>query len=505
MQIAHGGEGAKSMNTALLEALDLSKKYAGVLALAGVSFRLMPGTVHALCGENGAGKSTLVKILMGIIQRDGGEVIVKGCKVRFFNPRQALGEGISIIEQELSPVPDMTIAENIFLGREGSGLNPFINYRALNRRAEKILATLSLDLDPRTKMKRLKVAQIQLVEIAKALSYDSDIIIMDEPTSAIGEREVEKLFAVLRTLKARGKGIIYITHRMNEIFDIADEITVLRDGRLVDSGPAGDFDREKLIGCMIGRKIDAEYVKENVPGEEVLLEVKDFSRKGEFSGIDLTLRRSEILGVFGLLGSGRTEFLNALYGVTKAESGSVLLDGKEIRISSPRKALKRRIGYVTEDRKETGLVLDSSVGDNISVAALRSMSYLGFVRRSTELSKIREAISLFGIKTPSIAQLVRRLSGGNQQKVVLGRWILIEPRVLLLDEPTRGIDVGAKREIYKFISDFASRGNAVLMVSSELPEIIGMSDRIAVFKEGRLAGIMDRAEAKQESLMDLAM
>jgi ABC-type sugar transport system ATPase subunit len=492
------------MNTPLLEAIDLSKKYDGVVALEGVSFALMPGTVHALCGENGAGKSTLVKMLMGIIPRDGGEILVKGRKVRFANPRQALNEGISIIEQELSPVPDMTIAENIFLGREGSGLNPFIDYRSLNRQAREILSILGVGLDPRTKMKRLKVAQTQLVEIAKALSYDSDVIIMDEPTSAIGEREVEKLFAVLHTLKERGKGIIYITHRMKEVFAIADEITVLRDGRLVERGPAREFDRDRLISLMIGRKIGAEYVKENTPGRETLLELEDFSRKGEFSGIGLSVRGGEILGVFGLMGSGRTEFLNALYGVTRPDSGRVRLEGREIRLSSPRRSLRKRIAYVTEDRKDTGLVLGRSVGDNISIAALRDMSRLGFVRRSLELSRIQEMIRLFGIKTPGHGQLVKRLSGGNQQKVVLGRWILIEPKVLLLDEPTRGIDVGAKREIYKFISDFASKGNSVIMVSSELPEIVGMSDRVAVFKEGRLAGILDRSEADQEALMRLA-
>jgi ABC-type sugar transport system ATPase subunit len=492
------------MHTPILEALSLSKNYVGVPALQGVSFTLMPGTIHALCGENGAGKSTLVKILMGIIPRDGGEVLVGGEKVHFMNPRQALQRGISIVEQELSPLPDMTITENIFLGREGRGLNPFIDYRRLNQKAREILGMLGIDLDPRIKMKKLRVAQIQLVEIAKAISYGSDVIIMDEPTSAIGEREADKLFEVLRSLKERGKGIIYISHRLKEVFAISDEITVLRDGRLVAQGRAAEFDRERLISLMIGRKIDTEYVKANVPRAELALEVKGFSREGEFQGIDLAVRKGEILGIFGLLGAGRTEFLNALYGVTKANSGKMFLEGREAGITGPRGSLRRKIAYVTEDRKDTGLVLGRSVGDNISISSLRAFSRLGFVRRKLELAKIGEMIRLFEIRTTGPSQLVRRLSGGNQQKVVLGRWILIEPSILLLDEPTRGIDVGAKREIYKFMSEFASKGNAVIMVSSELPEIVGMSDRIAVFKEGRLSGILNRSEANQEQLMSLA-
>jgi len=493
------------MNIPLLDVTGLYKSYVGVPALENVSFRLEAGTVHALCGENGAGKSTLMKVIMGIIQRDRGEIAVKGKSVHFISPRQALDEGVSIIEQELSPVPDMTIAENIFLGREGPGLSPFINYRSLNRRAGEILATLGVDLDPRTKMKRLRVAQTQLVEIAKALSYDSDIIIMDEPTSAIGAREIEKLFSTIRRLKAAGKGIIYISHKMDEIFDIADTITILRDGRIVEGGPAADFDRERLIRNMIGRKIDTEYVKNNVPRNELALEVRGFTRNGEFSDINLSVRRGEILGIFGLMGAGRTEFLNALYGVTRADSGSVYLGGEKVRLTAPRRALRKGIAYVTEDRKESGLVLVRSVADNISMAALRELSPFGFVQRRRELAKVDEMISRFSIKTPSSGQLVKRLSGGNQQKVVLGRWILIDPEILILDEPTRGIDVGSKHEIYSFISDLASEGRAVIMVSSELPEIVGMSDRVAVFKEGHLAGVVDRDNVSEETLMSMAV
>lgn len=492
------------MNTPLLESLAISKSYDGVPALENISFKLMPGSIHALCGENGAGKSTLVNILMGIIQKDEGDILIAGKKVNIRTPRQALKFGISIVEQELAPIPDMTITENIFLGREGKGLNFFIDYRTLNSKAGKILDMIGLNLDPRTKMKKLMVAQTQLVEIAKAISYGSDIIIMDEPTSAIGERETQKLFEVLRSLKQQGKGIIFISHRMNEIFTIADEITVLRDGLLVENGPSSSFNREKLISLMIGRKIDTEYVKENVPQEAVFLNVQNFSRDKEFNNINLSVRKGEILGIFGLMGSGRTEFLNALYGITKVRSGKVFLRGHEIPLPTPHRNRRRKIAYVTEDRKGTGLFLEMSVGDNISIASLRELSRFGFLQRRTESKKNKEMIQLFGIKTTGPGQIVRRLSGGNQQKVVLGRWVLIEPSLLLLDEPTRGIDVGAKREIYKFISEYASKGNAVIMVSSELPEIVGMSDRIAVFKEGHLAGIVDRKEASQERLMSLA-
>ncbi len=492
------------MGEILLETRKISKHFLGVRALEDVPFVLKSGSIHAICGENGAGKSTLVKILMGIIQRDGGEIYLRGKPVRFAMPRQAISAGISIIEQELSPVPGMTIAENIFLGREGHGINPFIDYRRLNRKAKEYLDLLGIDLDPKTKMKTLKVAHIQLVEIAKALSYDFDVLIMDEPTSAIGEKEVDQLFGVLRKLKERGKGIIYITHRIKEIFQIADEVTVLRDGQAVGGGQITDFNRDKLISLMIGRKLETEFVKENIPREEPLLTVSGFGKRGEFHDIGFTVRRGEILGIFGLMGSGRTEFFNALFGVTRPDHGHVNFNGKPIRVRKPAQSLRLGIAYVTEDRKESGLVLQSSVSHNISLASLKRFSIFSFIREKLELSKVKNMINSLDIRTPSPKQLAKRLSGGNQQKVVLGRWMLTEPILLLLDEPTRGIDVGAKREIYRFISDFAAKGNAVVMISSELPEIIGMSDRIAVFRDGRISEIVDRTQLSQERLMQLA-
>ncbi len=492
------------MTDLLLDVKGISKSFAGVRALDKVSFALRRGSVHVLCGENGAGKSTLMNILMGIRPRDEGEVLLNGKNVNFSSPKQALESGMSIIEQELSPIGEMTVAENIFLGREPVGSGLFIDYAKMNEMAKKALQELETDINPEEKMKRLRLAQVQLVEIAKAISYNSDVIIMDEPTSAIGEKETEKLFKVIRRLKDQGKSFIYITHRMKEIFEIADEITVLRDGTYVGTGPKDDFDRNKLISLMIGRKIEGEYYKNNTPGPKPVLDVSGFSRRGEFEDIAFQLKEGEILGVFGLMGSGRSEFFNALYGVTQADAGTVRLNDAPLRIRSPRDALRAGIAYVTEDRKMSGLVLTSSVAHNISIASLRAIKKFFFIDGKSEEKKVAAMISTFEIKTPSARQTVKNLSGGNQQKVVLGRWTLTDPKILLLDEPTRGIDVGAKREIYRFMSDFASGGKSIVMISSELPEILGMSDRIVVFKEGRIAGIVPRSEASQELLMHLA-
>jgi len=492
------------MTDLLLDVKGISKSFAGVRALDKVSFSLRPGSVHVLCGENGAGKSTLMNILMGIRPRDEGEVLLRGKNVNFTSPKQALEAGMSIIEQELSPIGEMTVAENIFLGREPVGSGLFIDYGKMNEMAKKALQELETDIDPEVKMKRLRLAQVQLVEIAKAISYNSDVIIMDEPTSAIGEKETEKLFKVIRRLKEQGKSFIYITHRMKEIFEIADEITVLRDGAFVGNGPRESFDRNKLISLMIGRKIEGEYYKTNTPGLNPVLQVEGFSRTGEFEDVAFELKEGEILGVFGLMGSGRSEFFNALYGVTRASGGAVRLNGSSLRVRSPRDALRAGLAYVTEDRKMSGLVLSSSVAHNISIASLKAIRKFFFIDRKSEEEKVAAMISTFEIKTPSSRQTVKNLSGGNQQKVVLGRWTLTGPKILLLDEPTRGIDVGAKREIYRFMSDFASQGKSIVMISSELPEILGMSDRIVVFKEGRIAGIVPRSEATQELLMHLA-
>lgn len=489
----------------LLEVKGVSKSFPGVRALDNVTFNLKRGSVHALCGENGAGKSTLMHVLMGVYRKDEGEIVLKGQPVDFSSPRQALQHGISIVEQELSPIPDMTIAENLFLGREPIRQKVFVRYSELNTWATKILRELNVNLDPARKMRTLSLAETQLVEIAKALSYHSDVIIMDEPTSAIGDKEVEQLFAVITRLKNQGKGIIYVSHRLEEIFTIADEVTVLRDGKYIATKATRTIDRSQLISLMIGRKMEEEFVKDNIPTDKDLLVVKDFTKTGQFRNIHLTLKKGEVLGIFGLMGSGRSEFLHALFGVNRPDRGQVFLENTPVQISSPSDAIKHGIAYVTEDRKETGLVLTSSVKENISLTSLKRLSHLLMIDSRQEQRDVMQMIEMFRVKTPSVNQFVFNLSGGNQQKVVLGKWLLTHPKILLFDEPTRGIDVGAKREIYNFISDYTNRGSAVIMVSSELPEIIGMSDRVLVFRRGELSGELRRGEATQENIMHLAV
>jgi inositol transport system ATP-binding protein len=488
---------------ALLEVINVSKAFPGVKALDNVSLTLRKGTVHALCGENGAGKSTLMHILIGMYRKDSGELIFKGKKVDFALPKQALDAGISIIEQELTPIYDMTVAENIFLGREPvkSG---FIDYPRLNKAAADVLRDLEVRIDPTQKMKLLSLAEIQLVEIAKAISYDADVIIMDEPTSAIGEKEVVNLFKIIELMKKRGKGILYVSHRLKEVFAIADEITVLRDGRHISTELIADMDNSKLVSLMIGRKVGEDFIKETLPTGPSLLAVKNFSKKGQFNNINIDLKKGEVLGIFGLMGAGRTEFLHALYGLEKADQGEVRIENQKVKINSPRDAIKHGIALVTEDRKKMGLVLTSSVKENISLASLKELTTAMFINTKREKLHVTEMVHKFNIKIASLKHLVKNLSGGNQQKVVLGKCFLTAPKILLLDEPTRGIDVGAKREIYKIISTYTKEGYGVIMISSEIPEILSMSDRIVVFKNGCIAGEFNKAEANQENLLHIA-
>lgn len=488
----------------LLEVRGLCKEFPGVKALDAVNFTLYPGSVHAVCGENGAGKSTLMNILMGLYQRDSGDIVYKGQPINFATPRQALKAGISIIEQELNPVSEMTVAENLYLGREDIHHGIWIDKKTMEKRAEKELASLQVSINPKSKIKHLSLAQIQLMEIVKAISYNSDIIIMDEPTSAIPEKDAEKLFSVIETLKASGKGIIYVSHRMKEIFTISDTITVLRDGQYIGTRKTKEIDLRELVSLMIGRRLEDEYVKENVPSTVPYLQVNKLNRKGAFSDINLTVHRGEILGLFGLMGSGRSEFFDALFGVHPAEMGELFIEGNPVSITNPSEAKYNRIAYVTEDRKLSGLVLKCSVKDNISLPSIRRLSHGLFISKHEEMREVKAIAERMRVKTPSLRQQVSRLSGGNQQKVVLCKWLLTQPSLLLLDEPTRGIDVGAKREIYAFMSEFAKAGNAIIMISSELPEIMQMSDRIAVFREGRVVAIKNRTQFSQDSLMSLA-
>jgi ABC-type sugar transport system ATPase subunit len=488
----------------LLEVRGLTKIFPGVRALDDVEFTLQEGSVHAVCGENGAGKSTLMNILMGLYQKDAGEIWFNGKSVNYVSPKQALRNGIAIIEQELNPVIEMTVAENMFLGREDVKGRLFVDYKKLEARAKEALNILEINIDPSTKMKHLSLAQIQLVEIAKAISYDSKIIIMDEPTSALGEKDTEILFKIINKMKSQGKGIIYVSHRMKEIFTISDTITVFRDGRYISTHPTKDITRSDLISLMIGRKLEEEFVKTNKVTDEIAIEITNYSKENVFDNISFNGNKGEIVGIFGLMGSGRSEFFHALFGIDPIDSGVLHLFGKKVEIHTPNQAKKHHIAYVTEDRKVSGLVLKSSVLENISLPNLKRFSKGIFINSKFEKNNITKIANQLRVKTPSLKQLVSRLSGGNQQKVVLSKWLLTEPNILLLDEPTRGIDVGAKRELYSFMSNFANQGNCVIMISSELPEVMGMSDKIVVFKEGKSIAVRERKDFNQDDLMSLA-
>lgn len=492
------------MPAALLEVRGLTKSFGGVAALSNGRFELQRGSVHALCGGNGAGKSTFLSIIMGIQSRDSGTILRDGREVSFRSPGQALAAGISIIEQELSPVPAMTVAENIFLGREPLAGFGRIDFKTMNGRAQELLDSLHFDIDARTLMMDLSVAKLQLVEIAKALSYDAEIIIMDEPTSALGEAEADQLFAAVATLKAKGKGVIYVSHRLSEIFEIADSYTVFRDGAWVGSGAIADVTRDALIQMIVGRPLTEEFVKENSPRAETVLSVRGLASINNVRDIDFEVRRGEILAIFGLMGSGRSEIFERLFGLVEDMGGEIALDGSPIRVSSPAEAIRHGLAFVTEDRKGSGLVLSASVRDNICMAELRRLGFGPVMSARREAEAARAMIEKFRIKTASDELAVSGLSGGNQQKVVLGKWFLTEPKVLLLDEPTRGVDVGAKREIYRVMSDFASAGGAVLMVSSETDEVVGMADRAIVMRDGRIAGELGRSDLSADRLVHLA-
>lgn len=488
----------------LLEVEGLKKSFGGVAALRNGAFKLHAGSVHALCGGNGAGKSTFLKILMGLHRRDAGAIRRRGKTVEFSSPAEALASGIAIIEQELSPVPHMTAAENIFLGREPSARFGGIDFRKMNREAQALFDQLGFNIRASQYMMNLSVAQMQLVEIAKALSHDAEVIFMDEPTSAIGEKEAQHLFSAIERLKAAGKGVVYVSHRLSEIFQIADSYTVFRDGSYVDSGALADITRPDLIRMIVGRELGEEYVKTNIPDEQISFQVRGLSAPGKIDDISFSVRRGEIFGIYGLMGSGRTEIFDCLFGLNKPTAGSITLDGEKLAISRPADAMRAGIALVTEDRKLTGLNLSDSVRNNICLASLPELSPGFTMQRRQERAASADMIARFGIKTARDTMPVSGLSGGNQQKVVLGKWFLRQPKLLLLDEPTRGVDVGAKREIYRIICDFAAAGGTVVMISSEIDEVLGMSDRILVMRQGRSAGIHRREETDAQSLVHLS-
>lgn len=490
--------------TKILRAVNISKSFSGVQVLDKVCLEIEKGKVHAVMGENGAGKSTLMNILMGMFPPDHGELYVQEKRVSFTTARDALHHGISMIHQELLVFPEMSVAENIFMGREPvTGLG-WIDRKALNREAETLMRQLDMHIPVRAKMKNLSLGEMQMMEIVKAVSNQASIIIMDEPTSAISHRETEVLFKTIDRLKNQGKAIIYISHKMDEIFRLADNISVLRDGKFMGSRKRQDFEMDDLITMIVGRELrPLLHQKKEKVGEE-LLELKGICSE-EIKDISFLLRRGEVLGVAGLMGAGRTAIAHAIAGVEKISAGEIWLRGKPVRIRSPREAIKLGIGLVTEDRKLTGLVLSSSVKHNITLPSLKRHSRGILLDHRRENAVADQEIDRFRIKTPSRDQTIHRLSGGNQQKVVIAGMNLNDPEVIILDEPTRGVDVGAKQEIYQYIAAMVDSGKAIILISSELPEILALSDRIIVVREGEIKAELSREDASQEMIMKYAM
>ena len=493
----------------ILEAKGIDKSFSGVTVLKGAELNIEPGELHALMGENGAGKSTLMKIIMGIYTKDAGKVILDGQETNFKSAREALDAGISMIHQELSPIPEMTVAENVFLGREQRKIKglPFVDKKELNKKTQELLEEYDLSefIKPNMKMKDLNIAQIQMMEIIKAVSYNSKVIIMDEPTSSLSEKETETLFRIIDSLKAKNVGIIYISHRMEEVFELADRVSVLRDGQFIGCVKVAEASREQLINMMVGRELEGGYPKNTAKKGEVVLELKNFTRKGVFENVNLKVRAGEILGMAGLVGAGRSEVMRALVGYDKLDSGEIILEGQKIEINHPKDAIKHHIIMASEDRKQLGLVLCRSIKENVSLQNFDKMSTGSFINKLKENKLANEYTEKMATKMNGIGDLVSSLSGGNQQKVVLAKCLLSDPKVLIMDEPTRGIDVGAKAAIYNIMIDLAKQGIAIIMISSEMPELIGMSDRVMVMAGGKVRGELEGEEAQsQQAIMNLA-
>ena len=485
----------------LLRLEGIVKSFPGVRALRGVSFDVRPGEVHALLGENGAGKSTLIKVMSGVHRPDEGRMEVDGRPVDFGSPQEAQAAGIAAIYQELLLFPELSVAENVFMGHAPRLSWGGIDWDQTRARTAEILQSLDIhDLDPDAPVGALSVGNRQRVEIAKALSMNARVLIMDEPTAALTEADVERLFGIVRRLRERGVGIIYISHRLVEIFDLADRVTVLRDGEYVGTHAVKDVTEPQLISMMVGRTIDQLYPHRTANPGKVVLEARNVAYPGTVEEASLTLRAGEIVGLAGLVGSGRSELAQILFGVTPASAGQILVDGQPVTIKSPADAKRLGIAYVPEDRGTQGLIRPMRIRHNVSLAVLKELARFFFIDRGREQELARRDIERFKIRASSMDQVVGKLSGGNQQKVVLAKWLATRPRILILDEPTRGIDVGAKAEIHKIMSELAAQGMAVLMISSELPEVLGMSDRVLVMREGRIVAGFDRAEATQERI-----
>lgn len=488
----------------VIEMNNISKSFNGVPVLKKVNFSLKLGEIHALMGENGAGKSTLMKILLGIYEKDEGTIRVDENEFSFKSPKDAEKHGIAIIHQELNVISSLSVMENMFLGRDLCyGKSGVLRTAEMYEKTKQYLQQLGLDIDPREEVKNLSIGQQQMIEIARALSIRAKVLIMDEPTAALTDREIEHLFGIMNELKAQGVSIVYISHRMEEIFAMCDRITVLRDGMYVGTEEVKKLDLDKVVQMMVGRELGERY-PERVPYEDVeRFRVEGLSDGKRIKDISFSAKKGEIVGVAGLMGAGRTEIVKALFGVSK-QSGKVYLDGKEVVIKRPMDAIKHGIGYVTEDRKGEGLVLDLSVKENVALPNLNDIALKGVISKHKENNLVKEMIEKLRIKTSSPSLSVKSLSGGNQQKVVFGKWLGIKPKLLILDEPTRGVDIGAKKEIYEIMNELTKEGVTIIMISSELPEILGMSDRILVMHEGKLAKELTRQEATQETIMHAA-
>lgn len=493
-------------NTYRLEVKNISKEFPGVRALDNVSLRVRPGTVHALVGENGAGKSTLIKIINGLYTADSGEILLDGKKVTIKTPMHACELGISTIHQELSYVPDFTLEENMFLGREIKKTgNVFLNKKKMSAITKDLLSKEGLNYSPKTKIKSLGFADLQFLEIIKAVSYNANLVIMDEPTSALTTNEVEALFKKIEELKLKGISVIYISHRLEEIFRIADEVTVLRDGKVVHNAPASELNVDKLISHMVGRDFGNQYPGKKRNIGEVVLETKNISgANGKFKDVNIQVRKGEVVGLAGLMGAGRTEVMRALFGMDKLESGVVLVNGKEIKVKNVGDAIRKGIALVSEDRKREGIIPELSVSDNIALPSIRNFKVKGLINSKKISAASTEMVGKFRIKTPSLKTKIASLSGGNQQKIILSKWMLTEPIIFLLDEPTLGIDVGAKQEMFKHIAELAEEGMAVLMASSELDEIVGMCNRVYVMHEGSISGELQEDEIERNSILKYA-
>lgn len=493
-----------------LEMKEISKEFPGVKALDGVTLQVRPGTVHALMGENGAGKSTLMKCLFGIYRPDGGEIIINGQKAEINNSSDALAHGVSMIHQELHPVPFRNVMENIWLGRfplKGWGPFKFVDHKKMNVETRELFKQLDIDLSPETIVGNLSVSKIQSIEIAKAVSFHSQIIVMDEPTSSLTSVEVEHLFRIINDLKRRGVSIIYISHKMEEILRISDDVTIMRDGKKIGTWPAVEMTTDLIISKMVGRDLTQRFPdRYNVPNG-VIMKVENLTSPDprSFKNVSFELRKGEILGVGGLVGAQRTELIEALFGLRAIQSGTISINGKEVKIKSAGDAKKHGLALLTEERRTTGIFPVLSVHENAAIANLeRYVKPYGLLDERRKKEEANKMVEKLRTKTPSMKTPIMNLSGGNQQKVLLARWLLTEPEILLLDEPTRGIDVGAKFEIYSIIADLAQQGKSIIMISSEMPELLGMSDRVLVMSEGRLTGILDGEQATEEEVMRLA-